>query len=377
VQCPQEEQFSEVRAFGNPTASERASRIQLRAGVNPKVHRAPPRFRLSWSFLIVLGLLVAASPPLVSWWSTGTTHPAASPKAAFGTHSPGASPTSAVPNEIQQRDSVERETSWQSAFAESSQTVLSELDRLLGQTGNDTDELPRSQIQEWTRADPLAASAWVAGLEDPARRAELLEQVSIAWANLDPIAAAQWVSGLPEDQAKHTSTLAIANEAARSDPLTALRLIRELPSTLERDQALTHAVSQWASSDAVSALRWSSEIADPLLQERLFAEIAVAAAGDSPTAAAELASSLMHAGEPQASAVISIVQRWAQQAPGAAAEWILRFPETSLRSVALENLTTVWAARDAAALEAWAASLPSGSVRDSVEQIYARLRWPR
>jgi hypothetical protein len=325
---------------------------------------------------MLLVLIGAASPLLVSWWSTGTSRPPAKPGVASEARSVASSPIATVLNEIPPRGLPLNSTEPASAL-ESSQTISNELNRLLGQAGNDTDELLRSRLQEWTEADPVAASSWAANQEDPARRAELLEQVSIVWANLDPTAAAQWVRALPDDRARHISALAVANETARSDPLAALRLVGELPSTLERDQALAHAVSQWAVSDPVSALRWSSEIADPFLQERLFSEIAVAAAGDSPTAAAELASSLMHAGEPQAAAVISIVQRWAQQAPGAAAEWILRFPETSLRSVALENLTTVWAADDAAGLEAWVAGLPPGSVRDSVEQIYARLSWPR
>ena len=81
--------------------------------------------------------------------------------------------------------------------------------------------------------------------------------------------------------------------------------------------------------------------------------------------AATLAAQALEGGDEQDRTAVSIVQRWVQKSPQAAAAWVAQFPEGPARAAALQNLLGLWAAQDAEAAGHWLLELPAGSLRDA------------
>ena len=208
-------------------------------------------------------------------------------------------------------------------------------------------------------ADARFAVAW-----SRSKRRAALEQVAIAWANTDLPAASSWVRALPENEGKHAAILAPAYETARTEPVAALVLTSSLPPTRERDDLLVHAVSQWAGTDSTTAAAWALEVADPTLQERRVAAVAFASAEQDGATAATRAANALGPGAEQNRATVSIVQRWAQATPQAAAYWVSQFPDIPSRVASVENLMALWTAQDAGAAGNWLRQLPPGALRD-------------
>ncbi len=250
-------------------------------------------------------------------------------------------------------------------------TLVDELDRLLNEPYEKSAALFRTTIRAWAEAHPAVAALWAQALTNGPFRTDAFEQVAIAWANSDLRAAAAWISSLPDDPARAVSARAFSYEAARDDPLDALRMVIDLPASRERDDAVTYAISQWASGDAASASSWALQVSDPQLRQRLFSAIAVGAATLSPSDAAALAALALEPGPRQADVVVSIVQRWAQSSPRAAAEWLAQFPDGPVQLAAVENLSAIWGTRDPAGLSNWIQYLSDGPVRDAALSAYA------
>ena len=70
------------------------------------------------------------------------------------------------------------------------------------------------------------------------------------------------------------------------------------------------------------------------------------------------------AGEEQDRTAVSIVQRWVQNSPQAAASWVSQFPDIPLREAAVQNLLALWTAQDAEAAGNWLRELPAGPLRN-------------
>ncbi len=80
----------------------------------------------------------------------------------------------------------------------------------------------------------------------------------------------------------------------------------------------------------------------------------------------------LEGGIEQDRAAVAIVQRWAQNSPGAAAAWVSQFADGPLRDAAAQNLLVVWTAKDAEAAGKWLHELPNGPLRDIGLAAYAQ-----
>ena len=246
------------------------------------------------------------------------------------------------------------------------------LDALMLDVSSGAVEMSVLLVRRWAESDAPAAATWASPLpENPVRRA-VFEQIAIAWANTDLSAAADWVHALPDGASKQAATLALAYEAARTEPVVALDLTRTLAPTRARDDLLVHAISQWTETDSTTAATWAMNVADLSLRQRLVAAVAVASAAQAGEAAAMLAANVLGAGNEQNCAVVSIVQRWVQNAPQAAASWVSQFPDIPSREAAVQNLLALWTAQDAEAAGNWLRALPAGSLRDFGIAAYAQ-----
>jgi hypothetical protein len=114
------------------------------------------------------------------------------------------------------------------------------------------------------------------------------------------------------------------------------------------------------------------KVTNPDLRQRLVASVAIVLAEQDATAAVALAVNGLVVGEEQDRAAISIVQRWAQHSPQAAASWVSQFPDVPLRETAVQNLLALWTTQDAEAAGNWLSELPAGPLRDFGTVAYAR-----
>lgn len=226
-----------------------------------------------------------------------------------------------------------------------------------GLTNRISSEFRQMLIRRWTKSDAPAAAEWVDRNLSGAARAGALNAVASAWAETDAAGAEQWARRLTDPDERGNSLLAIAGEMTADHPSAALALAVDLPPGLARDEFLLHAAGEWAGHDSKSAIEWGQQIQNEELRAQILAAIATSFAEKDPAAAAALAATSLPAGHAQDDAVVSIVQRWVQQAPEQAAAWVAAFPEGRLRDTALEAVVTLWADQDITEAGVWVNSL--------------------
>ena len=227
-------------------------------------------------------------------------------------------------------------------------------------------------LARWTGLAPEAASAWTVGIADPVERGESLVQVAVAWARADPTAAAAWASSLPGENERHELLLHLAYEAVSNEPVRALDLAAELPAGDSRDELLAQALGNWATRDPQGAVEWARSLGAGPGRARALESVVANWAGTDAIAAAECAMANLPRGDALDRAVVAVVERWAQNDPKPAAEWIEGFEAGALQSAAADNLMANWCAHDFQGPANWLESLPSGPLRDMSIASYAR-----
>jgi hypothetical protein len=217
-------------------------------------------------------------------------------------------------------------------------------------------DLSRRLVRHWAESSPREVAAWINGLPDGDQRQAALDGLAIVWANSQMVEAINWGQSLAKEGERNRALTDVANEAVRTDPMTALQLAVGLPADVQRDDLIRRATMEWTSGDATNAVAWAEQIPDATLRVTVLAGEAVAWAKQDPESAAMLAVRELPAGRLQEDTVVSIVQRWAELQPEAAAAWVAQFPEGAMRAATIENLVTLWSRTDAAAAQQWLAS---------------------
>ena len=225
-------------------------------------------------------------------------------------------------------------------------------------------ELAIQLLRRWAEQSPAAAATWISSRPETVSQVEGLRAVVAAWAASDLKGAAQWVRQLAGEQ-RISAIIAAGYEAAQNSPREALWLAAELPSSALRDDLIHNVVGQWVHNDTNAPLAWARQMPKSSLREQVFGSIAVSMSDSMPAMAASLAIDELPAGKQQNDAVISIVQRWAQQNGLEAAEWVQSFPEGPLREQAVENLVQLWADKSPEQAAAWVEQLGEGPFRDA------------
>ena len=250
--------------------------------------------------------------------------------------------------------------------------ILPALQFLQGQEQTDlTRALQIRLIRRWAQADVATAAAWVEGIPSGAVQQEALQNVAIIWANQNLTMATQWVLDLPDASEREDTIGVMAYEAARSSPLAALVLATNLPTGSQRDDIVRYATTQWAAQDPNAAAQWVGQMDASPLKDQMLADVATQMAESDPVAAAALAVQSVPTGKLQDDAVVGIVERWTQQNPTQAANWVAQFPSGNLQQDALANLISLWTAQNWQAPAQWLEKLPNGSLRDTAVEDFA------
>jgi hypothetical protein len=200
-------------------------------------------------------------------------------------------------------------------------------------------------LRRWAEADPRAAATWALNLPVGDERNTLLQQAATLWAEQDLAAANVWVSGLSDAEMRQTVLLALAEETVRTQPVQALDMAGRLAPSPERDQLTIRALSEWATQEPVSAMRWLARVSDAGLQQQMQAALIPVIANVDGNSGAHLTVAWLKPGAEQERIAVAVAQRWAQESPSAAAEWVNRFPEGRMRVAAVDNLVKIWNAQ--------------------------------
>jgi hypothetical protein len=203
-------------------------------------------------------------------------------------------------------------------------------------------EMRVALIRQWAERDAPSAARWAEGLPVGGARQESLNGVALIWSNQDLTEAISWAMNLPEEGERNEVFRGVGYEAARTEPLVAMDIAVRLPASPENDALIQHAALQWAAESPEEAAQWAVGIEDEELRDRVISLVATAWGVSDPVAAGALAVSQLPPGRAQDTAVIGIVQRWAQTDPEAAANWVISFPEGDLRKTASDNILMLW-----------------------------------
>lgn len=231
--------------------------------------------------------------------------------------------------------------------------ILNHLCETAGEPGPERESVSRL-VRRWTAFDAAAAAKWAEEMKPGPLRDEAIDQVALVWGAVDLRAATEWAKATVNRDGGQ-ALRQLAYEAARTEPLAALELAVDLPADQRRDDLIHHTCLQWAGQDPSAAAAWAGQIEDDTLRERALAAIATAWAERDPYEAGRLAVEAIPPGRQRDDAVTAIVQRWVQQEPERAAEWVNSFGESPLKVTSMENLISIWRNRDPASLEAWLA----------------------
>jgi hypothetical protein len=202
-------------------------------------------------------------------------------------------------------------------------------------------------VRRWTELSPKVAADWVHQLADGEGRDELMAQVAMVWSNLDINSASSWAQSLMKESDLTKVKLIVAEAVIRQDPSLALGLVSTLPAGPAKEQLTLRAVNEWTTYEPVAALRWVAGITDPVWQSRLRTAMVPVIASIDGNSGARLAVTWLPPGQEQERTAVAVVQRWAQQSPALAAEWVARFPAGSLRMAAMDNLERITRSNDA------------------------------
>jgi hypothetical protein len=222
--------------------------------------------------------------------------------------------------------------------------MLARLDETLRQS-----EFGVLLLRRWTQSDPLAAGTWALALNTGEERTAALQHVATLWAGQDLAAANAWASALSDAPARQTVLLALAEETVRTQPVEALDLAGRLAPGHERDRVTVRAFSEWATQEPVSAMRWLARVDDPVLQHQMMVALIPVLANVDGNSGAQLTVAWLKPGPEQERIAVAVAQRWVQESPAGAAEWVNRFPPGAMRLAALDNLDRITKLMNAAA----------------------------
>jgi hypothetical protein len=206
--------------------------------------------------------------------------------------------------------------------------------RAPGSGGSDAAESKRALRESF---DTALASA------DPGSREKALERIAWDAIDLDPDLSRQAFANLPVD-------------------------------SIARAKLAAHFAMRLAESDPEQALEWARGLG-PSERSEAISRIAVVISTKEPERATTLIAEELPPGRPRDRAAVQVVQRWSQETPSAAAEWIGAFPPGEARSAGLKLALVRWLEADASSAATWIAGRDDEALKlESIKAVADHLR---
>lgn len=237
--------------------------------------------------------------------------------------------------------------------------LLTLLDSDTGLPESDVALLAWRAVWALSESDPVAAAAWVTdrGLMAP----NMASTIARNWGTADPSAAAEWVRGIADREAR----IAAQEELEIARVHSETRDVR--PNTVA--EMLPHALTAGSVINSI----WFSNLPDterarlvptvatlpPAERDAIVARLSTELAQNHPAEASELLLSHSQIADPPAALLASaagLATTWGNANPEAAARWVERLPEGTLRAEARSNLVAQWEHYDPDAARDWAAT---------------------
>ena len=222
-------------------------------------------------------------------------------------------------------------------------------------------EIVEQSLGTLARSDAPKALEWAPRLASGRFKDNAVLRIIDAWAVRDLNAALTYASGRQTERSQFAFAEIAATAATRRDPVAALHTVlarRDLPPAA-REAALGAIAGVWAMESGSSAASWAQQhLAATGVSRPLELALVNWSTADAASAAEALAP---FRDQPWAAEVAGgIATSWAEQAPTAAAAWILGMPPSAAREAALEGFMESWSQSDPSTAFRWAMTLPAG-----------------
>ncbi|MDB6018244.1 MAG: hypothetical protein JWR19_2733 [Pedosphaera sp.] len=201
-----------------------------------------------------------------------------------------------------------------------------------------------NQLLALIRSDPWAAARFAESTEAGSWHTELMRVLAQNWAQLDLPDAEKWVSQISNSDERDTMLGCICFQVAQTDPRLAIQVLEQQGLNGDRREImLGNLTQQWAVQDLQAAVAWANNYPLNDMRDKLFMHIALAETPSAPVEAANMVAQQISPGPIQEEAAISVLQQWATQDMGAAANWVGQFPpgEVYDRSINVLNGITL------------------------------------
>jgi hypothetical protein len=121
--------------------------------------------------------------------------------------------------------------------------------------GADQGSALRDAFTTWARNDPETAVAWLDRLPESAedRKADIYRGVANSFINHDPLAASEWIATIDEGPERDQSVETLVNNIARSDPEAGFIWAATVGDADKRKNTLRRSVQEWVKTDPDAA----------------------------------------------------------------------------------------------------------------------------
>lgn len=233
-------------------------------------------------------------------------------------------------------------------------------------------KLAMQNMEAWVAKDPQGALAWLASQQPTERRDEVMRMALKQYAEIDAKGAAAWAMTNLNGIDLNNTLISIAEDWAEQNGAEAAAWFLALPVTEERNAAMENLMFAWASNEPSAALEFLK--ANPNLADLSPTLRRAALAGwvkTDPEGAVNESLTLSRANnDPEQFA--NTLANWATMDLEASSQWLLKnLPAGAERTVAAQEIATIFANQSPDAGIAWIGKLDAGPERDAAASTLA------
>jgi hypothetical protein len=284
-------------------------------------------------FLAVIGILIAGAA-LTLW------KPASPAPASVSISPPAATNSAHSASELGERTGAARRV--RPSVENDPAQLLARIQEALSSTNPDERDIVFTHLlAALVRIDPLAAARFAETNHLGDTHYLILHRVAQLWAARDTSAALDWAATLSNFLERDEVLTDVFLQIAESNPAEAVRT-RSRYVTDEKSNAGLEALTQrWAERDFPAARDWALSRNAGAPRDQLIARLAYVQSQTAPFDAATLVVENVPEGRTQTEAVIAVLHQWALRDLAAAEKWVEQFPESELRTRAVNELSGI------------------------------------
>lgn len=233
-------------------------------------------------------------------------------------------------------------------------------------------KLALRNLESWVAKNPKDALDWLASQPPTERRDEIIRMALNQFSDIDAKGAAGWATANLTGNELNNTLIAIAENWANENGREAATWFLGLPSTHERDGAVEHIFFAWASNEPAAALAFldtNPGAGDLTADLRRAAHAGWAKSDPEGAVVASLASSRTNNDPAQ---FANTLANWATMDLERSSQWLLaNLAAGTERTVAAQELGTIFAHQSPEAGIAWLEKLTGGAERDAAASALA------